>query len=535
MRMRIQCIRIGLLCIAASVSIGSRAQTTVGPALPPKAQAAVEKGVSAAKQAQWDVAIRYFNEARQVAPESPVPLSNLGLAEAQLPGHELRAICWFEAYLALAPNAANAPAVHQQITTLKTRVQGNADKIIAMLKVLAGQMPSDQRRHEYEQIAVLFTSKRDMDAAEQTVRQSNTNDQDSVREQIVESLVSLKLIPDAIREADRIESSVYKSNAYNSICAGEIAVGDFEGAKRSIEHVDSPYHLREQLALIEAEYRAGQRGDAANILGSVRMSIDKESDMDLRESWLADIAATEYKIDLREQSDALLRQIKNYADNINGKNKDSHREYTLSDLALAYNETGRRSEALDLMKEAEKACVNAQKEHEESVGIMTCEYMLWLRNLYNFNNFDGAEWILKHLYNDKKYTAEDRQRYRDELNSVKSQAVSHRAEVAARAVQAASLKTLADAGALPVQRAQAWENYLQACLNAPLYISDFKTTMTALPNFVPAANDTNKSQTIFDHVMQPASDLLASLNDVHELANSQSHSNDLADDFEVHK
>src|SRR4029077_14418895 len=112
--------------------------------LPPKAQEAVKKGLSAAEQQQWTVAIGYFDEARQVAPDSPVPLVNLGLAEAQVPGHELRAICWFEAYLALVPAAVNGPAVRQQISDLELRTKGNAGKIIEMLKALAAQMPSTE-------------------------------------------------------------------------------------------------------------------------------------------------------------------------------------------------------------------------------------------------------------------------------------------------------------------------------------------------------------------------------------------------------
>jgi hypothetical protein len=514
----------------------SFAQNAREAALSPQAQAAVEEGVSAAKQAQWEVAISSFNEARLAAPESPIPLSNLGLAEAQLPGHELRAICWFEAYLALAPNAANAPAVHQQITILKNRVQGNADKIIAMLKVLAAQIPSDAgnaRSHAKGHIAAMLISERDMDAAEQIVQQSGKYDQDSVHYETGQFLLQLNLISDAIKEADLSVSS--KSVVYNSICERQIAAGDYEGAKRSIEQLESPDQLYERLALVEAEYHSGQRGDAGNILSVARASVDKESDMNLRERYLAYVAVTEYKIDLREQSDALLRQIKNDVDNISGKDKDGHRAFILDDLTGAYSDTGRRSEALDLLKQEEKACAIKIKEHEEGGGFWQCEYSLFQTNLYKLNDYDGAERIIKHFLYGKDYTEEDRQRWREEINDAKTQVVTGKAEAAAKAVQAASLKTLADAGSSPLQRAQAWENYLQAFLNAPIYTSDFKATLTALPNFAPPANDPSKSQTVFDHVTQPASDLLTKLNDIHALARSQSYSKDLVDDFEAHK
>src|SRR5579864_4208945 len=71
--------------------------------LPQVAQRAIEQGKSAASQKPpaWAVAVSYFDAARKAAPLSPQPLYFLGLAAAQMHGRELRAICWFEAYLAL--------------------------------------------------------------------------------------------------------------------------------------------------------------------------------------------------------------------------------------------------------------------------------------------------------------------------------------------------------------------------------------------------------------------------------------------------
>lgn len=90
------------------------------------------------------MAIRLFNEGHKAAPDSAVPLLNLGLAEAQLPGHELRAICWLEAYLATVPDAANAPAVRKQIASLKLKVssvQVEGDRFYC-------QFPTREQRHE---------------------------------------------------------------------------------------------------------------------------------------------------------------------------------------------------------------------------------------------------------------------------------------------------------------------------------------------------------------------------------------------------
>jgi tetratricopeptide (TPR) repeat protein len=141
-RSRLPSGRWGMLLLALLLSSLSPAQTSPDSPLPHKAQAAVEKGIGEAKQSQWGAAIRDFNEAHQLAPDSALPLLNLGLAEAQLSGHELRAFCWFEAYLAQLPNAVNAPAVRQQIEDLKVRAAGNSGRLIAMLRVLAAKVPA---------------------------------------------------------------------------------------------------------------------------------------------------------------------------------------------------------------------------------------------------------------------------------------------------------------------------------------------------------------------------------------------------------
>jgi len=83
--------------------------------LPPDAQEAMKNGIIAAKQQDYLLAARYFQDARKIAPDSPEIFFNLGLAESKIPGRELRAIAWFGAYLASTTNAPNAAAVKDQI------------------------------------------------------------------------------------------------------------------------------------------------------------------------------------------------------------------------------------------------------------------------------------------------------------------------------------------------------------------------------------------------------------------------------------
>lgn len=135
-------LRDELLTVLRQAEVVFSAQQAAGAALPAGAQEPFGRGLRAAKQQSWSVAIRSFEAAAKAAPDYRTPLYNLGLAEAQVSGRELRAICWLEASLALAPNAPNAAAVHEQIGDLEVRAEANRDKILALLKATAGKMNS---------------------------------------------------------------------------------------------------------------------------------------------------------------------------------------------------------------------------------------------------------------------------------------------------------------------------------------------------------------------------------------------------------
>src|SRR5690242_8326595 len=65
--------------------------------LPAQAEAALQKGLTAAQEQAWPLAVQSFFEAWQAAPSAPVVLFNLGLAESKIPKHEMRALVWFKA------------------------------------------------------------------------------------------------------------------------------------------------------------------------------------------------------------------------------------------------------------------------------------------------------------------------------------------------------------------------------------------------------------------------------------------------------
>jgi hypothetical protein len=122
--------------------------------LPPEAKLALEQGTAAVNMKDWAVAVSYFNQAHRAAPSAPQPLYYLGLAEAQIPGRELRAICWLEAYLALAPQDVNAGKVRAIINSeLEVKARQNVYKVMDLLGAFADKMDFERfRTDEQEEI-----------------------------------------------------------------------------------------------------------------------------------------------------------------------------------------------------------------------------------------------------------------------------------------------------------------------------------------------------------------------------------------------
>jgi tetratricopeptide (TPR) repeat protein len=124
------------------------AQQAPASTLPPEALEAMRKGIIAANGQDYLLAIRYFQDARKTAVDAPEPLFNLGLAESKIPGRELRAICWFAAYLAAAPGTPNVAAVQQQIDVLDVKSEGTITRLITSVQDAAGKLPDADSRNQ---------------------------------------------------------------------------------------------------------------------------------------------------------------------------------------------------------------------------------------------------------------------------------------------------------------------------------------------------------------------------------------------------
>ncbi len=197
---------IWLIFISLAQPFAALAQTTTPAPLPPAAQEAVNKGIIAARVPDYLLAIRFFEEARKIAPEAPVIYLNLGLAESKIPGRELRAMTWFGAYLTAYPDAPNAVAVKEQIIMLDIKNQSELSRFLKTVEDAANQISNGDRKADaLYHVSGLWLNSSD--------------------------------IARATRTADGIDPYVdkypYRSSALFTIADAQIKAGDILGAQKT--------------------------------------------------------------------------------------------------------------------------------------------------------------------------------------------------------------------------------------------------------------------------------------------------------------
>lgn len=99
-------------------------------------QEAFSRGMAAAQQQDYKLALKYFQDAEQSDPDAPQIWFNLGLASSKLPGYELRALAWFQAYLLKVPDAPNADAIRKQIGAIEVAFESKMGKILDQFEPL---------------------------------------------------------------------------------------------------------------------------------------------------------------------------------------------------------------------------------------------------------------------------------------------------------------------------------------------------------------------------------------------------------------
>lgn len=217
----------------------AQSQVQVRPAsesaLPPAAQEALNKGVVAAKIPDYPLAIRFFEDARKIAPAAPVIYLNLGLAESKIPGRELRAIAWFGAYLAADPKGPNTSAIKEKITEAVVKNQSIVLRFVKTAQDAASQIPSDNKSSALFNTTLLWLQLDDLAAAQKSTDLIQDEFYRGVAQRdIVSAQTESGDIAGAQKTADGIQFSLMKTEALIHIAEAKIKTGDLAGAKKTL-------------------------------------------------------------------------------------------------------------------------------------------------------------------------------------------------------------------------------------------------------------------------------------------------------------
>lgn len=228
-----------LICFSFVQPFAGQAQANAPGPMPTAAQEALNKGIIAAKVPDYLLALRYFKEARKLAPDAPVVYLNTGLAESRIAGRELRAIAWFGAYLAVYPDAPNAAAVREQIAVLDTRNQSSVSRLLKTAQDVADQISGTYHEENLLRVVKLWLDSGDMTAA---LKAANLIKGKNNRAEYWRSMAQLRVasaqanagdIAGSQKTADLIQNASEKSSALVAIAKAKIKGGDLAGAKTS--------------------------------------------------------------------------------------------------------------------------------------------------------------------------------------------------------------------------------------------------------------------------------------------------------------
>lgn len=148
-----------------------------------------QKGLSAARQQEWELAIRYFSDTYEAAPRYPMTFFNLALAHDKA-GHELAAIAWFKAYLQAEPETSRREEIEKAITDLEVAVEAKARKIFKQAEETALALPDTDsypsRKDFLQQIYRAYAAAGELEAALEFAGRHKFYRADDIRSELLE-------------------------------------------------------------------------------------------------------------------------------------------------------------------------------------------------------------------------------------------------------------------------------------------------------------------------------------------------------------
>jgi len=270
---------ISITFVALATNVYAVASTPAP--LSPAAQEAFDKGIMAAREQGFLVAIRYLQDSRKIAPQAPQIFRSLGAVESKIPGRELRAIAWYGAYLAALPNAPDAAEVKKEIVRLEVKSEINTSALISSVRDAASLVPIGKGAWPYNlsNMAKLWAEVGDTAQALKTA--SLIGDEVfrcSTLSQIAGAQAKAGDIAGALKTADLIWRADYKSQAQSAIAEVQIYAGDIAGAKKTLVSALKTANLIEgeassepQSTIAKAQAEAGDIAGAQKTAGLIQV------------------------------------------------------------------------------------------------------------------------------------------------------------------------------------------------------------------------------------------------------------------------
>lgn len=254
--------------------------------LPMEAQSAMEQGIAAGKKDDYLAAISHFEEARKVAPHDPLLLGYLGFAESKVPGRELRAICWLEAYLAASPSARNATTVAAEIANLKLKARRTLLALVGALDKAADLLPKatkddgpsfvdprgTEQDHGMMTVAVLLARAGNLEAADQraggignarirTQAQAAMATSVALSGDLENGKVFLSKAVESAEKSKRLYSESHQDgrcHAFSVVVQAMADMGDAAGSRDLATRIeDAKDRCRAQVTIVRAQANAG--------------------------------------------------------------------------------------------------------------------------------------------------------------------------------------------------------------------------------------------------------------------------------------
>ncbi len=351
---------IWLAVISLAQPFAALAQTNAPAPLPAAAQEAVNKGIIAAKVPDYLLAIRYFEEARMLAPQAPVIYLNLGLAESKIPGRELRAIAWFGAYLAAYPDAPNAAVVKEQIDVMDVKNQSTVLRLLKAVEDAVSQIPGD-RSGDLTDVAKLWAEAGEIAAAVKTAGLIKSFYRDEALKAIAEAQLKTSDIVGAQSTLTDIDRASDKFAVQIAIIQAQMSAGDVAGARKALALAQetaavvsgSVHSIAEaQTAIAAIQTKLGDSAGAQTSFSNARKSVDSLiTDTTQKTKALTLIGEAQLKAGDIAGGQSTLAVAQITADLIqNGFDKKSaHR--TIAEIYVQFGDIGRAQKAVELFPE----------------------------------------------------------------------------------------------------------------------------------------------------------------------------------------